>query len=63
VFLIHRRDIIEAVKIGKRLQISFELDQLFRATMQKADMRVNAPYNLAIELQPTKRKTPWAAGC
>ena len=50
MFLVHRRDIVEPVEVGQRLQVRFVLDQLFRATVQKSDMRIDALDDLAIEL-------------
>jgi len=50
VFLVHRRDIVEPVEVGQRLQVRFVLDQLFRATVQKSDMRIDALDDLAMEL-------------
>ena len=51
MLLIHRRDIIEPVEIGHRLQIGLGLDQLFGAAMQQADMRIDARDDLAVQLQ------------
>ena len=51
MLLVHRRDIIEPVKIGQVLQIGAAFHQLFRATMQQADMRVTALYDLSIQLK------------
>src|SRR5262245_27290811 len=51
VFLIHRRDVIEPVEVGQRLQVSLVLDQLLGPAVQKADMRVDALDHLTVELQ------------
>ena len=51
MFLVHGRDIVEPVEVGQRLQVRFVLDQLFRATVQKSDMRIDAHDDLAIELE------------
>src|SRR5262245_40009706 len=51
VFLIHRRDVIEAVEVAQRLQVSLVLDQLLGPAVQKADMRVDALDHLTVELQ------------
>ena len=51
MFLIHRRDIVEPVEIGDRLQIGLVLDQLFGAPVQKSDMRINAGDDFAVQVQ------------
>jgi hypothetical protein len=51
VFLIHRRDVIEPVEVGQRLQVGLVLDQLLGPAVQKADMRVDALDDLTVELQ------------
>ena len=51
VLLVHRRDVVEPVEIGDRLQIGLVLDQLLGAAMQQADMRVDALDDLAVELE------------
>ncbi len=51
MLLIHRRDIIEPVEIGDRLQIGLGFDQLLGAAMQKPDMRIDALDNFAIKLK------------
>ena len=51
VLLVHRRDVVEPVEIGDRLQIGLVLDQLLGAAMQQADMRIDALDDLAVELQ------------
>ncbi len=51
MLLVHRRDIIEPVEIGDRLQIGLVLDQLLGAAMQEPDMRIDALDHLAVELQ------------
>src|SRR5262245_4971202 len=51
VFLVHRRDVIEPVEVGQRLQVGLVLDQLFGPAVQKTDMRVHALDDLTVELQ------------
>ena len=51
MLLIHRRDIVEPVEIGDRLQIGLGFDQLLGAAMQQSDMRIDALDHLAVELQ------------
>ena len=51
MLLVHRRDIIEPVEIGNRLQIGLLLDQLFGAAMQEADMRIDALDDLAVKFE------------
>ena len=51
VLLVHRRDIVEPVEIGDRLQIGLVLDQLLGAAMQEPDMRIDALDHLAVELE------------
>jgi hypothetical protein len=51
MLLVHRRDVVEPVEIGQRLQIGLVLDQLLGAAMQQADMRIDALDDLAVELQ------------
>ncbi len=51
MLLVHRRDIVEPVEIGHRLQIGLVLDQLFGAAVEQADMRIDALDDLAVELQ------------
>ncbi len=51
MLLAHRRDVIEPVEIGHRLQIGLVLDQLLGAAVQQADMRVGALDDLAVHLQ------------
>jgi hypothetical protein len=62
MLLVHRRHIVEAVKIGDRLQVGLVLDQLFGAAMEQADMRIDA-LTISPSSSSTKRSTPWAAGC
>ena len=51
VFLVHRRDVVEPVEIGVRLNVGLVLDQLLGAAMQQADMRIDALDDLAVQLQ------------
>ena len=46
----HRRRVIQTVKIGQSLQIGLILYQLFRAAMQKTDMRVKPLDDFTIQL-------------
>lgn len=57
MLLIHRRDIIEPVEIGHRLQIGLGLDQLLGAAMQKADMRIDALNDLAVQFEDQPENT------
>ena len=57
VFLIHRRDIVEPVKVRQSLQIRFMLDQLFSATMQQSNVRINAHNDFAVELKHKPQDT------
>jgi hypothetical protein len=49
--LVHRCDIVEPIEVGQRLQVGLVLDQLFGATMEQADMGIDALNHLAIKLQ------------
>ena len=51
MLLIHRRDVIEPIEIGHRLEIGLVLDQLLRAAMEQANMRIDAVHDLAVELE------------
>ena len=51
MLLVHRRDIVEPVEIGRRLQVGLVLDQLLGAAMKQPDMRIDALDNLAVELE------------
>ena len=51
VLLVHRRDVVEPVEIGQRLEIGLVLDQLLGAAMQQPDMRIDALDHLAVELE------------
>ena len=51
VLLVHRRDVVEPVEIGDRLQVGLVLDQLLGAAVEQADMRIDALDDLAVELQ------------
>ncbi len=51
MLLVHRRDVVEPVEIGHRLQVGLGLDQLLGAAMQQADMRIDALDHLAVELE------------
>ena len=51
MFLIHRRDVVEPVEIGKRLEIGLVLDQFLGAAMEQANMRVDALHHFAVKLE------------
>ena len=51
MLLIHRRHVVEPIKVADRLQIGLVLDELLGAAMQEADMRVDALDHLAVELE------------
>ena len=51
MLLVHRRDIVELIQIGDRLQIGLGLDQHFGAAMQETDVRVDALDHLTVKLQ------------
>ena len=51
MLLVHRRDIVEPVEIGQRLEIGLVLDQLLGAAMEQPDMRIDAVDHLAVELE------------
>ncbi len=57
MLLVHRRDIVETVEIGNGLQIGLRLDQLLGAAVQKADMRIDALDDFAIELENETQNT------
>ena len=51
VLLIHRRDIVEPVEIGHRLQVGFVLDQLLGAAVKQPDVRIHALDDFTVELE------------
>ncbi len=51
MLLVHRRDIVEPVEIGDRLQIGLRFDQLLGAPMQQPDMRIDTLDHLAVEFE------------
>ena len=51
MFLIHRRDIIEPVEIRNILQVGARLHQLFGATMEEPNVRIDALDDFAVELE------------
>jgi hypothetical protein len=57
MLLVHRRDIVEPVEIGDRLQIGLGLDQLLGAAVQQADMRIAALDHLAVEFHDEAEHT------
>src|SRR5256885_3668632 len=46
--LVHRRDIVEPVKIRDRLQVGLVLDQFLGAAVEQANVRVNAFDDFAV---------------
>ncbi len=57
VLLIHRRHVVEAIEIRDGLKIRLGLDQLFGATMQQADMGIDALDHFAVELEDEPQNT------
>ena len=57
VLLHHRRDVLEPVEVGDRLQIGPDLDELLGAAMQEADVRVGPLDHLAVHLQDEAEHT------
>ena len=51
VFLVLGRDVIQTVEIRYRLEVVLVLDELFRAPVQQADVRVRSFHHLAIHFQ------------
>ena len=51
VLLVLRGDVVEAVEIGYRLEVTLVLDKLFRAPVQEPDVGVGALDDLAVHLQ------------
>ncbi len=51
MFLVHRRDIVEAVKVRKVLEVRPALHQLLSPAVEEADMRVRPLDNLAVQFQ------------
>mmetsp|Transcript_18312 Transcript_18312/g.29274 ORF Transcript_18312/g.29274 Transcript_18312/m.29274 type:complete len:384 (-) Transcript_18312:3287-4438(-) len=51
MFLVHRRHVIEPVKVRQVLQIRPAFHQLFGATVQETNMRVTAFHNLAVQFK------------
>ena len=51
VLLAHRRDVIQAVEIGSRLEIGLVLDQLFSAAVEQTDMRIGPLDHFAVHFQ------------
>ena len=59
MLLIHRRDVVEPVEVGERLQIGLVFDQLLGAAMQETNVGIDALDDLAVELE---HKTQHAVG-
>ena len=51
MLLVHRRDIVEPVEVRQRLEVVFILDEFFGAAVQKADVRIGAHHDFAVEFQ------------
>ena len=51
VLLVHRRDIVEPVEIGRRLQVGLVLDELLGTAMKQPDMRIDALDHLTVEFE------------
>ena len=51
MLLVHRRDVVEPVEVGQRLQVGLVLDQLLGAAVQEPDVGINALDHLAVEIQ------------
>src|SRR6266403_615517 len=51
MFLVHRRNIVEPIEVGQRLQVGFMLDQFFGTAMEQTDMGIDAPDYLTVEFQ------------
>ena len=51
MLLVHRRDIVEPVEVRQRLEVVFILDEFFGAAVQKADVRIGAHHEFAVEFQ------------
>ena len=60
MFLVHRRDVVEPVEVGQRLQVRFVFDQLLGSAMEQSDMRIDARNDLAVELEHEAQN---AVGC
>lgn len=56
----HHRHVVQSVKVGQRLEVGLVLDQLFRATVEQADMGVRPNDFLAIEFEDQAQDT---VGC
>ena len=51
MFLVHRRDVVEPVEVGQRLQVRFVFDQLLGSAVEQSDMRIDARNDLSVELE------------
>src|SRR5262249_42022236 len=51
MLLVHRRDVVEPIEIGQRLQVGLVLDELLSPAMEKPDMRIGAGDDLAVEFE------------
>lgn len=55
--LLTHGNIVETVKVRQRLRVVLVLDQLFRSTVQKTDVRVGTQDLLAVELEDETKHT------
>lgn len=53
----HHRDVVEAVKVRKRLGVVLVLDELFGSAVQEADMRVGAENLFAVQFEDEAEHT------
>jgi hypothetical protein len=51
MLLVHRCDIVEAVEIRQRLQVSLIFDQFLGAAMEETNMGVDASYHFAVKFE------------
>lgn len=51
LLIAHHGDIVQAIEVGQRLHVGLVLDQLFRAAVQEADVRIGAEDDLTVQLQ------------
>ena len=51
MLLIHRRDVVEPVKIRNRLQVGLVFDQLLGAAVKQPDVRIDALDHFAVKFK------------
>lgn len=51
LFVCHHGDVVEAVKVGERLEVGFVFDQFLRATVQETDVWIRTYDLFAVELK------------